>query len=272
MSRTRRFALAFVLPLLACGGSGGEVVTPGTGPLKIGVIAGNNQSAGAGTAQLPAPVVGQLVRLPDGTTAMRWLDRAGDLVLPSKAYAQGTVIAKGSPVPGAVVCAAPADPVMGLTPIVACANTASDGTVAFAFKPGTVAGQAVGLVQGMQGTAVVTFDTVKATVLPGAPASVTAVVTSDSAVRLGQVFDVQAAIGTGQTIAGIKRGVFDQYGNVVPAGYTLEYQTVLRSNGVTTQGPWATGSSYTVNDTTLFAVSARIGGAVYVTFRMHVVP
>jgi hypothetical protein len=220
-TRSVRTRCSLLLPLLAtlavaCGGS----TEPAQGPLKIGIVSGNNQTAAAGRAQLADPVVGQLVRLPNGTVAWRVLDRATDLLLPPKAYAQGTVVT-GSPVPGAVVCAATVDPVVSLTPVVPCTNTATDGTAVFAFKPGTIAGQAKAVVQGMVNNVAVTFDTARATIKAGPPIGVGGF-TKDTLVTVGQVLDFNTFPVRAR----------DEYGNI-NTEYVFSYRRVNANSALT---------------------------------------
>lgn len=149
--------IVFPLALLAACSNG----TGPNGPLKIGIVSGNDQIAPATTTDLSAPVVGQLVRLSDGSVAWRALDG----LLPAKAYAQSQTL-NGSPVVGSVVCAATVGN-DGLIPIVPCTSTDKNGKATFAFRHGTKAGIVKAVVQGMLNGEVATYDTAKATVTPG---------------------------------------------------------------------------------------------------------
>ncbi len=156
----RRLALAIpaLLVAAACDAAG-----PGNdGPLAIGVVSGDNQVAPAGAEQLPDPVVGKLVRQPGGGITFR-------LVTP--AYAQGTVV-NGSPVAGAVVCAVNVQGAAQLEAFTPCTNTDANGTATFFFAPGTKAGEAVSEIRGTVEGEPAVFDSVTATVEPGALYSV----------------------------------------------------------------------------------------------------
>lgn len=161
----RLIALSVVASLLACGGSDGGT-NPGTGPLAIAIISGNNQVASAGNDSLPEPVVGKLVRKPDGSVA--WVrelpSRALDVLVP-RAFAQGTVV-NGSPVAGAVVCAVSTDPLHKLTPFVPCTNTDDNGQAVFFFTTDTVAGVSTAEIRGTVNSEPVVFDTASAIVVP----------------------------------------------------------------------------------------------------------
>jgi hypothetical protein len=89
------------------------------------------------------------------------------ILLPRLAYAQTVV--NGSPVPGAVVCASEQD--KDLVPFARCTNTGSDGKATFFFIPPTTAGAYISKINGTLTTNGVveatTFDTAKATVVPG---------------------------------------------------------------------------------------------------------
>lgn len=163
LSRVLPFAL---FAALAC--SSGTEPTPLR--LAHGIVAGNHQSAIAGSTQLTAPVVEQLVRTPTGQLSLRrvkesWGARALDLVVP-RAFAQGTVV-EGSPVAGAVVCAVSTDAAHALVPFTPCTNTGADGKATFFFTPGTGAGEATAEIRGTVANEPAVFDTAKATVLPG---------------------------------------------------------------------------------------------------------
>lgn len=149
-------ALALVLTA-ACSGS----TSPASGPLKLGIVSGNNQTALASTHQLSAPVVGKLVRSADGTVSFHWTD----VLLPAKAYAQSGTVVTGSPVPGAVVCAVSIDLTHKLDPFVPCTNTDANGQATFFFTTGTAAGVSKAEIRGTLNNTPAVFDTALATVL-----------------------------------------------------------------------------------------------------------
>lgn len=155
--RTAALALA-ALALGACKGDSGA--GPEDLQYDLGIISGNHQVSRVGEARLAEPVVGRLVsvRLADGSSRLR-------LVTPL--YAQTVV--KGSPVPGAVVCAEDPldDELATLVPEVRCTNTDANGQATFWFRPGTKAGQAVSLIKGTIQGQVEVFDSVMALVQPG---------------------------------------------------------------------------------------------------------
>jgi hypothetical protein len=127
-----------------------------SGPLAFGIVSGNNQTAQAGSDRLSQPVVGKLVRTPDGGITFR-------LVTPL--YAQGTVV-NGSPVPGAVVCAVSISE-DGMVPWVPCTNTDSAGQATFFFTPGTRADTVRSEIRGTVEGEPAVFDTATALVAPG---------------------------------------------------------------------------------------------------------
>ena len=152
--RTAALALA-ALALGACKGDSGA--GPEDLQYDLGIISGNHQVARAGSPQLSEPVVGKLVsvRLADGSTRLQFV---------RPLYAQTSV--RGSPVPGAVVCAAK------LTdgapePFTPCTNTKNDGTAVFFFAPGTKAGEHLNEIRGTVNDQPAAFDTVHTTVMPG---------------------------------------------------------------------------------------------------------
>lgn len=245
----RRCLVVLIALAAACGGDGA-----GGGPLKVGIVSGNNQSVKAPVPQLPQPIVGRLVRLPSGSIV--WMQRATDALLPAKAFAQ-TQVLSGAPVVGAVVCAAPVTGTTELTPIVPCTSTATDGTATFAFTHGTTAGVAEALVQGMQNGVVATYDTAKATVLPGAVTQYGGwSFNRDTLVTAGQVLDFSTFPLTAK----------DQYGNVVT---TFEF-TYQRFNRDPTLNDAATLASRLVTvrggDTLIFAFAdgVKAGGGIHV--------
>lgn len=113
---------------IACGGS------TDVQPIRynFAVIDGANQKAAAGTSTLAKPITAQLTRDPQGEFALF------DLLLPTKAYAQGINLA-GEPVANAIVCGREAlagEP--QVQPL--CAFTLADGKAANRVVPGTKAG------------------------------------------------------------------------------------------------------------------------------------
>lgn len=160
----RSFVLVAVL-LAACAGTPSEA----TQLLAHGIVAGQNQMATAGGANLSAGVVEQMVRNSTGTLSLRsvpssWRDRVLDLVVP-RAFAQTGTSVNGSPVVGAVVCAVGVTDAT-LTPFTPCTNTGADGKATFFFSPGTKAGDARSEIRGTLAGAPTVFDTAKATVMP----------------------------------------------------------------------------------------------------------
>jgi hypothetical protein len=127
-----------------------------SGPLAFGIVSGNNQTAQAGSDRLTNPVVGKLVRTPDGGITFN---------LVRSAYAQGTVV-NGSPVPGAVVCAVSISE-DGMVPWVPCTNTDSAGKATFFFTPGTRADTVRSEIRGTVEGEPAVFDTASAVVQPG---------------------------------------------------------------------------------------------------------
>lgn len=152
--------MRYAVTLMALALAGCDVIGGNDGPLALGIVAGNHQTATAGSDRLTDPVVGKLVRTSDGGITMR-------LVRP--AYAQGTVV-NGSPVPGAVVCAVSVTE-GGMVPWAPCTNTDDDGTATFFFTPGTTAGEALAEIRGTVEGEPAVFDTAVATVEPGALAA-----------------------------------------------------------------------------------------------------
>jgi hypothetical protein len=139
-----------------------------SGPLAFGIVSGNNQTATAGSDRLTNPVVGKLVRTPDGGITFN---------LVRSAYAQGTVV-NGSPVPGAVVCAVSISE-NGMVPWVPCTNTDSAGQATFFFTPGTRADTVRSEIRGTVEGEPAVFDTATAVVRPGPSASFVIVMTEE---------------------------------------------------------------------------------------------
>lgn len=219
MHNRHRMTVLLALALVAACDSGGT--NPEDGPVKVGIVSGNNQVVVAAPAKaLPAPIVAQLVRLPNGTYAL--LQNAADFVLPTKAYAQGIVLT-GSPIPGGVVCGLPADSLRPLKPMIACVNTGADGKVSYPFSHGTVAGESKGIVQASINGVVVTLDTARATVVHG-PVAAMGGFLRDTAVTPGQVIDFTT----------FPVSVIDYYGNRIPqADYVFTYRRVNRTASLT---------------------------------------
>ena len=173
LSRTPALvALALATSIAGCGGEAASGPTPPivTGPLRMGVLRGDSQRVAAGATRLPQPVVGRMVRRPDGTVSFRLeqaADRALDLLVP-RAFAQGA----DTPVAGAVVCATVLDIYEALVPIVPCTKTGADGTASFAFAPPTRMGTTRAQLRGSVGNGPAVFDTAWAIVAAGAPSVV----------------------------------------------------------------------------------------------------
>jgi hypothetical protein len=181
-----------VTTLAACGG--GSAAPIADGPLHAGVVAGNNQVVQAAPqAPLPAPVVAQVIRLANGSVALRILDG----VLPRRAYAQTAVVG----VPNQVVCARTPDPKHALTAEVLCANSDATGKAYFTFHADSLAGTDKAQVALSTATGTLVTDSVQATVVPGA-ASPTYRMQSNPLLTSPAVVPANA--------------VQDQYGNAVP--------------------------------------------------------
>lgn len=269
------------LALIACGGSADNTSPIGNGPLKLGIVSGQNQTVTAGSAQLGAPVVGKLVRQPNGTVAFIQTSagRALDLIVP-RAFAQGGTVVTGSPVPGAVVCAVSVDTAHSLVPFTPCTNTDSAGQATFYFTPGHGAGVAKAEIRGTLNNSPAVFDTAKATVLPG-PITELGVGTlpnrpvgPDSAYLSGNILHVKP----GQRIALREIALWcrDQYANMEPtcplswafyAGDTPDAQRVAQVTSDTATIPTgvaASGSSSWTQILALFSGSARVEVFVHV--------
>jgi hypothetical protein len=209
----RTLAVCTLIALTACGGS--TTSTP-EGPLKLGIVAGNNQVAAAGSAKLTDPVVGRLVRV---STA-----QGPRFEFVKTAYAQTVVT--GSPVPGAVVCAVSLT-AGSMVPFVPCTNTDVDGKATFFFTPGTKAGEAKSEIRGTLAGQPAVFDTAKATVMPGPAARVDGGQPCNTdqpgcyLVSAGDVFDLHITFSR----------AWDQYDNSVDiAGITPGYAFALRTD------------------------------------------
>lgn len=205
--------LTVLLLAMACGGSG-STEPPAVQRLAHGIVAGNNQSTVAGTAQLSGAVVEQMVQNASGTLSLRripdtWQDRAVDWLVP-RAFAQGTVV-NGSPVVGAVVCAVNVDTTYKLTAFVPCTNTDADGKAVFFFTPGTKAGVAKAEIRGTYQSQPAVFDTARATVIASTPYQMAFGVTAQpygfqlGDLKVGTVIDLRARITK----------VVDRYGNIL---------------------------------------------------------
>jgi hypothetical protein len=146
-----------LLCLMACGGS---TSSPPEGPLKMGIVAGNNQISKAGETKFANAVVGRLVRVSTASNS-GW-----HFEFVKTAYAQTVVT--GSPVPGAVVCAVSLQ-VDGMVPFVPCTNTDANGQATFFFAPGTKSGPVESEIRGTLAGQPAVFDTAKAVVTPSDP-------------------------------------------------------------------------------------------------------
>lgn len=159
MTRTTfLLAAAAAASLSACSDSS-------SGGLVHGIEAGQDQQVTAGATALPNSVQWRLARGNDGRVTLRRVpEKALDLMVP-RAYAQGGTIVKGSPVPGAVVCATDKD---GLEPFVPCTNTDANGTATFFYNvTRTLAGTYKSEVRGTLDGQPAVFDTARAIVKAG---------------------------------------------------------------------------------------------------------
>jgi hypothetical protein len=130
------------------------------GLLSHGIVAGQNQQVVAGATELEDPVAWALTRTKDGRIV---LQRVIDPLLPKLAYAQGTVV-RGSPVPGAVVCATE----NGMKPFVPCTNTDANGMATFFYEVKThAAGEYKSEIRGTLNSQPAVFDTARMTVVAG---------------------------------------------------------------------------------------------------------
>jgi len=196
-------------------------------------VSGNNQTARAGDTALGQPVVGKLVRLPNGqvTWVPERIQRFGsgvlDLLVPrSFAQGDGGTVVNGSPIPGAVVCAVSVTQ-NGLTPFTPCTNTDANGRAVFYFTPGTRAGEQLAEIRGTVQNQPAVFDTARASVTAGPTDTVT--LSAHSAMLiLGGAFKVGALV---------TRSV-DAYGNsttpvvtlTASAPFTVSSDTVTAPN------------------------------------------
>jgi hypothetical protein len=233
--------LALSLVLAAC--SGGSAAPIADGPVHLGVLSGNNQSVSAAPASantLPAQVVAQVVRLPNGQVAMT--TRVVDAILPPKAWAQTAV----NGIAGAVVCAVSPDPKHGLTPEVPCTNTDAAGKAYFTFHADTLAGVSKAEVRGTVAGVTQVSDSVTATVMPD-PASLDFWGGPAFSDTLHQVYAHQAAgnatadfysvhVGDTLDLTGFIAKVQDKYNNVLGT-YTLSWAvTQISTAPFTTSG------------------------------------
>jgi hypothetical protein len=219
--RTRIGMLALVTSAAtACGG--GSTAVQADGPLKAGVISGNNQVIRAAPrVPLTAQVGVQVVRLPNGQTAVRgFFVKAGDLILPPMAYAQtGTVS-----VPGAVTCqAAGVDPKHTLVAEIGCTTANASGVAYFNFLADSTAGTSsarIGYTDPITHLTVYT-DSVKATVMAG-PASPTFIAAITPILGFPYVLPPTEVV--------------DNYGNVVPYRVVSDGRLVMQDTTTGTAG------------------------------------
>ena len=253
----RQLFVCAALALVACGGSNGGT-NPGTGPLAIGIVSGDHQVVTAGHDSLPQPVVGKLVRKPDGSVA--WIKqvpgRALDVLVP-RAFAQGTVVT-GSPVAGAVVCAVSTDPKHTLTPFVPCTNTAADGTARFFFTPDTTAGVASAEIRGTLNSEPAVFDTATATVLPDTTseqATLDATVLGSAGYAHDQGTNTTYPLWIRHSgdapldLSAIVKSAVDKYGNHIAGPFTigwtlLQLSTETLTTSTTTSGTLVSGTPH----------------------------
>jgi hypothetical protein len=186
--------------MAACGG-GSAAPIAADGPVRAGVLSGNNQTVSAApvaTNSLPQPVVAQVVRLPSGQVSLRVLDA----LLPEKAWAQTSVVG----VANMVVCARTPDPKHALTAEVVCANSDALGKATFVFHADTMAGTSKAQVAVATATGTQVTDSVKATVLPGPVAELSYGVPAGlDTIASGGTLDLHRCIAFAR----------DQYGNFV---------------------------------------------------------
>jgi hypothetical protein len=185
--------------LLSCAACGGSTTSTPEGPLKLGIVAGNNQVAPAGSVKLTDPVVGRLVRVSTASGPR--------FEFVKTAYAQTVVT--GSPVPGAVVCAVSMT-AGSMVPFVPCTNTDADGKATFFFTPGTKAGEAESEIRGTLAGQPAVFDTATATVLPGP-----AVKASGGQCNTGQPGCYLVSVGDVLDLHMTFTQAFDQYDNSI---------------------------------------------------------
>jgi hypothetical protein len=244
--------------LLACAACGGSATSTPEGPLKLGIVAGNNQVAQAGSTRLTDAVVGRLVRVSTASGPR--------FEFVKTAYAQTVVT--GSPVPGAVVCAASLTP-GDMVPFVPCTNTDANGQATFFFTPGTKAGVAESEIRGTLAGQPAVFDTAQATVLAGSPVRVDGGSSCNTdqpgcyLVSAGDVVDLHMTFTR----------AWDQYDNAVDlTGVTPGFAMALRTDAKPT-APQGTGWSMTIGQQwsgQLVYLYVFLGNNVVVTWPMSV--
>jgi hypothetical protein len=214
--------LALLLGVTACGGS---TSSPPEGPLKLGIVAGNNQVAPAGSAKLTDPVVGRLVRVSTASGPR--------FEFVKTAYAQTVVT--GSPVPGAVVCAVSVT-AGSMVPFVPCTNTDADGKATFFFTPGTKAGEAESEIRGTLAGQPAVFDTAKATVLPGPAAEIALVPWPNCSPACPPKYPIGGTLDLHTVIKYVR----DQYQNLIVPATTAEISDAGVTQNTTAITPqWA---------------------------------
>jgi len=168
----------------------------------MNILSGNDQLVAAGSAELPVPVIAQVVTVPGG-----------------------------SPVADAVVCSVAIDTSHKMTPSTPCVDTDANGKVSLQFAPGTIAGKASAEIQAVFGSDPEVFDTASATVTPDT-LSLLATMSSGpigtgaySTTTVGDVHYVVTYSGllrtdTTLTAQDLVKSVQDKYGNTL-TNYTL---------------------------------------------------
>lgn len=224
-NRSLFVTLAFAL------GCGGSATSTPEGPLKLGIVSGDNQVALAGSQKLTDPVIGRLVRVSTASGPR--------FEFVKTAYAQTVVT--GSPVPGAVVCAVSLTP-GDMVPFVPCTNTDANGQATFFFTPGTKAGEVHSEIRGTLAGQPAVFDTATATVEAGPAAKVTGSAPCNTdqpgcyLVSAGDAFDIHMTFSK----------AWDEYDNAVDvATLTPEYAVALRTDPQPAD-PQSKGWTYTV--------------------------
>lgn len=239
---------SFVLAVLALAACGGASTSPKpVGPLSFAIVAGQNQTATAGSDSLSKPVVGQLVMATSGRLVFRTI---GDV--------RAQTVVNGSPVPGSVVCAVSPNDTHALKAFNPCTNTDSDGKATFWFTPPTAAGTATAEIHGTDANGnPAAFDTVTASVQPGSARVIKMKyydVGGDSsgptsggvAVALGDSLDVVSWIGT----------VTDAYGNVITDYSSAQVAEAAYSTGASPA--WTPGRFVTFPDTGWYRAWVKI--------------
>lgn len=152
---------ALLISAMVLSGCSGGTSPQANGPVKVGIVSGNNQSVAAAPSKpLPQTVVAQVIRLPDGTSSLRILDA----LLPPNAYAQTAV----DGVPNQAVCqAAPKPDERALKADIPCTISDATGKAYLTFLHDSIAGPSIARVGVSTPAGTQITDSVQATVLPG---------------------------------------------------------------------------------------------------------